>query len=124
MGAMLERLLKVAAILLSVTVGLGWLLFAIDETAVASRDSAIAVAGDQASAQPDPEPEEERARERAHNSVREGIDDANDLLLKPFAALVQSNDSTWVRRTIPAGLGLILYGFVLGFVARYARGRV
>jgi hypothetical protein len=119
---MLERLLKTLAVLLSVTVGLGWLLFAIDETAVASRDTAVAVAGDQAAAQPDPNPQEERARERAHGTVREVIDDANDVLLKPFAGLVRDSDSRWVRRTIPAFLGLILYGFLLAFLARYARG--
>ena len=120
---MLERLLKTAAVLLSVTVGLGWLLFAVDETAVASRDSAVAVAGEEASAQPDPDPDEERARERAHGATREYIDDANDVLLKPFAGLVQSYDSKWTRRTIPALMGLALYGFLLGFLARYARGR-
>src|SRR5512138_224776 len=119
---MLERLLKTAAVLLSVTVGLGWLLFAIDETAVASRDSAVAIAGDQAASQPDPNPEQERARERAHGTVREVIDDANDVLLKPFAGLVRDSNSRWVRRSIPAFLGLVLYGFVLGFLARYARG--
>jgi len=44
------------------------------------------------------------------------------VLLKPFAAAVNGSESTWVRRSIPAFLGLVLYGFVLGFLARYARG--
>ena len=119
---MFERLLKVSAIVLSVVVGLGWVLFAVDETSAASRESAAEVAGREAVTRPDPTARQERARERTHGKVREGIDDANDVLLKPFAAAVNHSGSTWVRRSVPAFLGLVLYGFVLGFLARYARG--
>ena len=119
---MFERLFKVSAVVLSVLVALGWVLFAVDETSAASRESAAEVAGQEAVRRADPTPSQERARERTHGKVREGIDDANDVLLKPFAAAVNGSESTWVRRSIPAFLGLVLYGFVLGFLARYARG--
>jgi hypothetical protein len=118
----LERLLKLTAVLLSVIVAMGWLLFAVDETSAASKLTATEVAGQEAVRQPDPTPDEERAREATHGDLREGIDDANDVLLKPFASVVATSDSKWVRRSVPALLGLVLYGFLLGFVARYARG--
>lgn len=119
---MVERFLKVAAVVLSLLVGVGWLLFAVDETSAASKQSATEVAGLNATREADPSPDEERAREREHGQVRERIDDANDVLLKPFAGVVASSPSKWVRRTIPALLGLLLYGFLLAFLARYARG--
>jgi len=121
-GGVFERLLKISAVVLSVLVALGWVLFAVDETSAASRETAAEVAGQDAVRRADPTPRQERARERTHGKVREGIDDANDVLLKPFAAAVGGSGSTWVRRSIPALLGLLLYGFVLGFLARYARG--
>ena len=119
---MFERLLKVSAVVLSVLVALGWVLFAVDETSAASRETAAEVAGQEAVTRPDPTPSQERARERTHGKVRESIDDANDMLLKPFAAAVDGSDSTWGRRTNPAFSGLLLYGVVLGFLARDARG--
>lgn len=64
----------------------------------------------------------ERAREARNGSAREFIDDANDVLLSPFDSLVDSSGDRWVRHGVPALLGLLLYGFGIGFVARYTRG--
>jgi hypothetical protein len=55
--------------------------------------------------------------------VRETIDDADDVLVAPFAGLVDSSSSSWVRRGVPTLIALVLYGFGLSFLARYARGR-
>jgi hypothetical protein len=48
--------------------------------------------------------------------VREAIDDANDVLLAPFASVIDS-DSAWVNHGVPALLGLLLYGVGLGLLA-------
>ena len=48
--------------------------------------------------------------------MREAIDDANDVLLRPFAGLVDS-DSAWVNHGMPAVLALLIYGFGLGMLA-------
>ena len=64
----------------------------------------------------------ERERERRHGQPREAIDDVNDVLLKPFAGISQNADSRWVQRGVPSGLGLLVYGVLLGFLARYAKG--
>ena len=120
---MLERLLHYAAIVCSLCVVLSWGLFAIDETREASNLSATEVAGKEAATTVDPTPEQEDAREAAHGPVREAIDDVNDVLTLPFAALVEDSDSQWLRRTVPALLALVVFGFGLGYLARFARGR-
>jgi hypothetical protein len=120
--AMLARPIRIAAITASVFVVLGWSLFAIDQIRGASTASVAGIAGDPTTF-PDPSPRQEAAREKVHGTVREFIDDVNDILLAPFAGLVDSSNSEWVRRTIPALLALLVYGFGGGFLARFAAGR-
>ncbi len=120
---MIEKPLRWAAVVCSVLVISGWGLFAIDEARTASKQTAEEVAGNRAATQADPSPREERARERIHGDVREGIDDANDVLLAPFAGVTDSSGSKWTRRTIPALIAFVVYGFGLGYLARFARGR-
>jgi hypothetical protein len=57
-----------------------------------------------------------------HGQPRRFIDGAARELESPFAHLVDS-PSDWAKHGIPAFLGLALYGFGLGFLARYAHGR-
>jgi hypothetical protein len=119
----LEGLLRTASIVASVIVLLSFALFALDETRDAAKESAAAVAGLEATRSSEPSASEERARERAHSATREHIDDADDVLVKPFAFVANSSDSSWVRRGVPTLLALLVYGFGLSFLARYARGR-
>ena len=118
---MLERVLRYLAIALSLIVATGFVLFAIDDFDRASDSSRSRVMNDASAA--DPTPADERARERRHGDARELIDDVNDVLLRPFAAVAQSDESRWVRRGVPALLALLVYGVLLGFLARYAKGR-
>jgi hypothetical protein len=115
----LERPLRIVAIVLSLLVAAGFVLFAVDDFSRASAQSRDRVAGINA---PDPAPAVERAREQRNGRARELIDDANDVLLSPFAGIVADASSRWVRRGVPALLGLLVYGFLLGYLARYARG--
>jgi hypothetical protein len=73
--------------------------------------------------QADPSPRTERAREKKHGDVREAIDDANDVLVSPFASVVDS-DSIWVQRGIPSLLALLLFGVGLRILAGYLPGGV
>lgn len=120
---MLEGPLRLAAVLCSLLVLAGWTLFAVDELRAASDATAAEVASRAASGRADPTPEQERDRERANGSLREALDDANDALLAPFATLTDDSGSQWVRRTVPAILALLVYGFGLAFLARFTRGR-
>ena len=117
-------LIRWIAIASSVLVVLGFAAFAVDEIDKGSKDQQRAVAEDlgtlaaanAAIGDPDPSPPEERARERAHGQVREAIDDANDVLLAPFASLIDSNN-TWVNHGVPSLLALLAYGLGLGLLA-------
>jgi hypothetical protein len=118
----LARPIRIVAITASVFVVLGWSLFAIDQIRGASHASVAGIAGDPTT-YPDPTPRQEAVRQKVHGPVREFIDDVNDILLAPFAGLVDQSDSDWVRETIPTLLALLVYGFGGGFLARFAAGR-
>jgi hypothetical protein len=112
------RLIAIAA---SAIVLLGFGLFALDEMNRGSQnqqhalDSALGGEGRQPAVIV-PTAKEEVLREERNGDVRELIDDVNDVLLAPFANLVESSN-VWVRNGVPALLGLLLYGFLLGVVA-------
>ena len=119
----MEGLLRTVSVVAGAIVLFSFALFAIDET----RDFSTGEPGRRRRARRDAlrraDAREERARERAHSSVRETIDDADDILVAPFAGIVSGSDSSWVRRGVPTLLALIVWGFGLSFLARYARGR-
>ena len=106
--------IRVLAIAISVVVMLGFAMFAIDETDKGSKAQQAKLARELNTLAPDAQ--QEAARERKHGALREAIDDANDVLLRPFAELVDS-DSAWVNHGIPAVLALLIYGFGLGMLA-------
>lgn len=109
--------------LASLFVLVGWAVFAIDELHSASNQTTAQIAGSEATRNPAPSSREEAARERVHNPVREAIDDVNDLLLAPVKWVTEDSSSTWARRTGPALIALLLYGFGLAYLARFSRGR-
>jgi hypothetical protein len=119
----MEGLLRTAAFVASAIVLVSFGLFAIDETRDASNRSVAGIAGLEATRAADPTASEERARERAHSTAREVIDDADDILVTPFAPVTADSSSSWARRGIPTLLALIVYGFGLAFLARFMRGR-
>jgi hypothetical protein len=119
----IERVLRFAAVACSLLVVAGWGWFAVDQTSAASKTTQAEIAGDAASQDPSPDPDTERDRERSNSQLHEWVDDANDVLLKPFSGIADGSSSKWVRRTVPALLALIIYGLGLGMLARVAAGR-
>jgi hypothetical protein len=119
----IESILRLAAIICSLLVvaGFGW--FVIDQAGAASKRTQDEIAGQVAARTVNPDPDQERAREKVNSKVHEFVDDANDILLRPFAPIVDSSSNKWVRRSVPALLALLIYGFGLGFLARAAAGR-
>jgi hypothetical protein len=111
-------LIRFVAIGISVVVVLGFAMFAIDEADKGSKgqqaklERELGTANDPVA----PTAREEAVREDRHGAVREAIDDANDVLLRPFADLIDS-DNSWVNHGIPALLALLIYGFGLGLLA-------
>jgi hypothetical protein len=112
----MAKLIHLVAVTASVLVALGFVLFAIDELDRGSKAQQEKLA-DRLS-EPAPEAAEERVRERKHDSVRELVDDANDVLLTPFKGVVDSDDP-WVSRGIPTLLALLIYGVGLAMLANY-----
>jgi hypothetical protein len=119
----IERALRFAAVACSLLVIAGWGWFAIDETRAASEQTTAEIAGQEAARTASPDPDQEKDREKVNSKVHEAIDDANDVLLRPFSGLTADSGSKWVRRSVPAVLALIVYGFGLGLLARVAAGR-
>ena len=117
---MLERPLRIVAIVSSLLVVAGFMLFALDDFSRASNHSRERIAGFETA---DPTPAAEATRAERNPRGRELIDDANDVLLRPFAGVVAGASSRWVQRGVPALLALLVYGFLLGYLARYMRGR-
>ena len=114
----------IAALVLVASFG----LFAIDQARDGSKQQ-VAKLGSQLEPttaatnvnQADPSPRTERARERKHGDVREAIDDVDDVLVAPFAGVVDSN-SIWVQRGLPTLIALLLFGVGLRVLAGYLPG--
>lgn len=113
---LIERLLRTASMVLTAVVVVGFLLFAFDQADAASKRQQLVIAT------ANPSAAQEQSRERQNGRVKEAIYDIDDLLLRPFAGVTSSSDA-WVRRGVPTGLAVIVYGFGLGFLASFARGR-
>ena len=117
---MFERILRAVAILVSAVIIVSFTLFAIDELNGASQRNEAKLAQD---LEANPPPAAERQREKDHGALREAIDDANDVVVSPFEGIVSSGDSRWAQRGVPALLAFVLFGFGLGFLARFMHGR-
>jgi hypothetical protein len=113
-------LIRLLAIATSGIVLLGFVLFAVDEIRHGSKTQQQALdreLGDSTVTDPvAPTPQEERVREAEHGTIREAVDDANDVLLRPFADLLDSNNA-WVEHGVPTLLALLVYGLGLGLLA-------
>jgi hypothetical protein len=108
-------LLRFVAIAVSGIVVLGFVLFALDE---ADKGSQAQQQKLERELSPSPSAQGEAVRERRHGAFREAVDDANDVLLAPFADLIDS-DNSWVNHGVPALLALLLYGVGLGLLANW-----
>ena len=117
---MLERPLRIASIVLSLIIVAGFVMFSIDELNRASSAQRSELAGYEVA---DPTPAGERAREKRHSAAREYIDDANDILLRPFAGIASQTSGRWMQRAVPTFLALLVFGFLLAFLSRFMRGR-
>jgi hypothetical protein len=110
-----HRWLVLISVVCSGLVLLSFGMFARDELAGASANQQNAIATNVPT-----KPAE--APGATHNGQpRRFIDGAAKALISPFSSIVQSGDQ-WVSHGIPTFFGLLVYGFGLGFLARYSRG--
>ena len=113
----MASLIRICAVTAAVFVALSFVLFALDQASEGSQNQIEKVRdeGGRAPSQakidePSPSPTVERFREAQHSSVREFIDDGDDVLLSPFTGLTDS-DQVWAQRLVPGVPALLLYGF-------------
>ncbi len=109
-------LVRICAITAAALVALSFVFFAVDQLTEGSENQVRSLRSDDQPAlseaeidKPAPEPAVERVREAQHSSVREYVDDADDVLLSPLTGLVDT-DEIWARRVTPGLLALLLYG--------------
>jgi hypothetical protein len=99
--------IRLLGILASGIVLLGFALFAVDEMKRGSENQQQALASELRPETHDP---------ALISGFRDSIDDAGEVLLPPFAGVVDS-DNDWVDRGVPTVLGLLLYGLLFGLLA-------
>ena len=122
---MIAVILRWLAILASAIVALSFLYFAADQTSTASENSVKEISGgtrvkaESVTKLPNPPREVENVREKENDDIHEYVDDADDILTSPFTGISDS-DNIWVRRLIPLGLCLLLYGVGGLYLARSA----
>jgi hypothetical protein len=105
----LDVALRAISLVSCAIIALSFVLFASEQASDASHGQVSAVV--------DPGGATERQRESHHTKARETIDDVDDVILRPFAAPL-STDNVWVKRAVPTLLGLLVYGLLLLYLAR------
>jgi hypothetical protein len=110
---MVSTLLRTAAVVCSLIIALSLLFFVIDQTKGGESNATQEIQGVLHPVAPPAKP---------HHQPRKFIDQASHDLTTPFNGIV-SNSGKWVKHLVPAILGLILFGFGLSFLARYAAGK-
>jgi len=116
----IKSLLRLASTIACVIVIVSFALFAIEQAKGGSKQQVRKLEGIN---QPAPSGTSERKREHMHGKVRETIDDADDVLIKPFAGVVTSG-SVWAKRGVSALLALLVYGVLARFLIAYLPGRL
>jgi hypothetical protein len=118
MASALARLLRVTAIAISVVTFASFGLYAVNQTDNASAHQQQSLATEGASAETAVQTHEQHT-----SGVRGTIDEVSNTFTSPFDGLTSSWDSEWARRAVEMLLALVVYGFGLGFLARFIRVR-
>ena len=113
---MIQRLLLWASTLCTAIVVLSFGMFALEQANAGSAQQQKVI---ETLDRPAPTAQTERKRARKHTKTREAIDDANDVLVRPFTG-VTSSSNIWAERGFPALLAFLTYGLLLRILANYA----
>lgn len=121
MLSLVVRLLRLASLVICAIVIASFAIFAVDQTKTASKHQTEALSGTATSTNRGAGASGSTAHE---GSVHKAIDEANRELTSPFAGVVSGSSSEWLSRGVKLLLALLVYGFVVGFLARTLRVRV
>lgn len=112
---MIAGVIRLAAVTACLVVAVGFLLFALDSGGGASQRQQQEI-----SAPGSVPPVGQPAPVAPRDGLRGRIENLDRILLSPFAV---SSTNPWVANGIPALIALLVYGFGLGFLARFIRSR-
>jgi hypothetical protein len=91
-------------------------MFAMDQVSGASSQQVQQLASDAGA------PSAQSAAVHREAQPRKFIDGAASTLTSPFSAVLSSSDSAWAQESFVTAVGLLVYGFGLGYLARFSRG--
>ena len=121
---MIGALIRWVSIFACAFVVLSFLFFATNQTSNASQNQVNAITGDKPDVKaealtklPNPPKDIEKIRQQENDKFHEFVDDVDDVLVAPFSGISNSG-SIWVRRLIPLGLALLIYGIGGQYLAR------
>jgi hypothetical protein len=112
------KLMRYASIGICVLVAVAFLIFAADQTKSASGGQQAALKSG-ASGGP-----AVNASAQRKNGFHKTIDDAASTFTSPFSGIVSASQSEWGDQMVKLLLALLVYGFGLGYAARFIRVRV
>lgn len=106
----IDGAIRSVAAIASVVIALSFILFAAEEVNHASRrqQSEVITPGSGGGS----------TQVSHHTTARRAIDDASEVLLRPFVGVASDTHNAWARRGIPALFGLLVYGLGLAYLAR------
>jgi hypothetical protein len=111
---MIAMLLRLAGRLACVIVFAWFAVFAVHQTSVASAHQAAEVSNKSATGAPEGHP----------GTIHRLIDEAGEGLTSPFSAVTSGMSSQWEIHIVDLLLALLLYGLLLGYIARMISVRV
>ena len=123
---MIAAILRWASIFACSFVTLSFIFFVVNQTSTASSNQVAGIHGhagvkpESATKLPNPPPAIEKLRQKENDKFHEFVDDVDDVLLSPFTGIDKSSHSIWVRRLVPLGLALLIYGVLGLYLARSA----
>jgi hypothetical protein len=121
----LARIMHLASLVICLITIASFALFAINQTSAASTHQQRAISGEVISpASPSATTGSTTAASEHKSSLRSAVDDASNAITSPFSGVVTGSHSEWTLRAIRLLLALAVYGFGLGFLARFVKVRV
>ena len=113
----MAQLIRLVSLLCCAFVLVSFLLFAVAQTSTASKGQASAIANGQVAGT-----DSKNKPIKDEKQPRRFIDQVAQKLNSPWNGFI-STDDRWVKRLVPTAISLLVYGFLLGFLARWASGR-
>lgn len=118
MLSLIASLLRLLSILICLIVAASFLIFVVEQTSSASTHQQEVLCGHQAPANAPAGSGTAAPAPKHQSTLHQKIDEAANELTSPFSSITSGSSSQWVIRGVNLLLTLLLYGFVLSFLAR------